>query len=208
MPGWEPFLSPFLSGHWLAVHGRIPHLEELETEEYQKYEFRQSSIQEDNRGGRWRWNPHWADCPDWTRLPSSKYLRPLLMETHFITGLDAEFSPASYSLSYLPYSDKPQKFSNHWVGRSLVCRQLTQVPQNLVVCTRRCCVQMQNNCPNQYSCQLASVKLAEELNSWQLIIYPLPDSIASVLSLLPSAWTPLKIAWASLQSRKSIFSIM
>ena len=81
------------SGHSPAVHEWLPDLEKLEAEEYQKHEFRQSSVQENNRRGGGGWAAHREDCSDWPCLPSSKY------------SLQEGFLPSF--LSFLPLSLPP-----------------------------------------------------------------------------------------------------
>lgn len=64
---------PCHSGHWIALHRRIPGLAQLAAEEHQEHEFRQPSLPQNYRG-RWRRNPHWPTQRVYrSRLPSSEW---------------------------------------------------------------------------------------------------------------------------------------
>lgn len=64
---------PCHSGHWIALHQRLPGLAQLATEEHQEHELRQPRVPQDHRGRR-RWDSHWpTQRLHRSRLPASEW---------------------------------------------------------------------------------------------------------------------------------------
>ena len=87
------------SGHSPAVHEWLPDLEKLEAEEYQKHEFRQSSVQENYRRRGGGWAAHREDCSDWPCLSSSKYSLLEGFLPSFLSSLPLSLPPSFRHLS-------------------------------------------------------------------------------------------------------------